>query len=173
MSCRGVYFALTNEQADQLSQAARDSEVINCIEQIEKNWDRDWVFETDKAWDAIHRTLTDGNLGYANGEYPLNQVVLGELQLHEGEEYVVSVIPASKMKDIADALEKISEPLFRKRYLKINRSTYDGVISEEDFSYTWGNFQGLPEFFSLGTFRDRIFRVYFLVCHRSALRVLW
>ena len=32
------------------------------IEEIEDRWDRDWLVETDKAWDAIHRCLTGGTL---------------------------------------------------------------------------------------------------------------
>ena len=31
-------------------------------EEIEEPWDEEWLLEMDKAWDAIHRCLTDGRL---------------------------------------------------------------------------------------------------------------
>ena len=81
MAGRGVYFALSEAQAEQLSQAEGDDQVREIVDQIEEEWDRDWLFETDKAWDALHRTLTDGHLHYENGSYPLNLVVIGGMHL--------------------------------------------------------------------------------------------
>jgi hypothetical protein len=37
------------------------------IEEIEETWEEPFVVESDKAWDAIHRCLTDGSLLYAGG----------------------------------------------------------------------------------------------------------
>ena len=44
----------------------------------------------DKAWDGIHRCLTEGQLGSEDGSYPLNAVILGGLPLYQGEDYVIS-----------------------------------------------------------------------------------
>ena len=40
--------------------------------------------ESDKAWDAMHRTLSDGERTRDGSEYPLNDVVLGGEVLHTG-----------------------------------------------------------------------------------------
>jgi hypothetical protein len=37
------------------------------IEAIEEAWDLDHLAESDKAWDAIHRCLTDGQLDAGGG----------------------------------------------------------------------------------------------------------
>lgn len=154
MSARGVLFALDDAQQDVLSAAVSDEEVVNVVAQIAEQWDREWLFETDKAWDAIHRSLTDGKLEYANGEYPLNHCILGGYQLHEGSGWVVSVVPAEQVKDVAEALKSIDKNRLRKGYDAI-QPDYDGEVSAEDFEYTWANFEGLPEFYAKVAKDDR------------------
>jgi Domain of unknown function (DUF1877) len=84
MACRGVFFAITIEQAEALLAAKGDDQMMGLIEEIEEAWDGDQLAECDKAWDAMHRTLTDGELGYGNGPYPLNHCVLSPHQLYNG-----------------------------------------------------------------------------------------
>ena len=60
------------------------------VEGIEDRWDRDWLVETDKAWDAIHRCLTGGTLEY--GPTPLHKCILGEASRHEGDGYIVNLL---------------------------------------------------------------------------------
>ena len=57
MACRGVHFALTVEEREQLlALVETQGDVIGFIqEDIEEQWDTEWLCETDKAWDAIHR----------------------------------------------------------------------------------------------------------------------
>lgn len=161
MAGRGVYFALTEEQANRLSEAEGDEQVMEVIEALEEEWDRDWLFETDKAWDALHRILTDGQLLYENGTYPLNLVVIGGELQYEGDDYVVSVIQASALDDIVKALDALTEPDFRERYSQIDPDDYRGEVSEEDFQYTWSSYQGLPDFFrrAAKAERDVVFTV--------------
>jgi hypothetical protein len=64
MGCRGVLFAITEDQARRL-RAARggDAAVLSIVQdEIEEAWDQAHLCQTDKAWDAIHRCLTDGTL---------------------------------------------------------------------------------------------------------------
>ena len=51
MACRGVHFALTNDQRAQLlSIVESQGDVIGYIqEDVEEQWDTDWLCETDKA----------------------------------------------------------------------------------------------------------------------------
>jgi hypothetical protein len=57
-----------------------DSDAVGeIIEEIEESWDDDGLkVDTDKAWDAIRRRLTDGTLDPDSGEYPLSHAVLGD-----------------------------------------------------------------------------------------------
>ena len=103
MTARGVLFALNNAQQDRLSSAEGDDEVMASISEIEECWDREWLFETDKGWDAIHRCLTDGRLEYDNGAPPLKLCILGGYQLHEGDDYIVSVTPDEQVAAVAAA----------------------------------------------------------------------
>ena len=41
------------------------------------------------------------------------------------------------MRDIAAALEALTEDEFRKRYYAIDQSDYDMDLDEDDFAYTW------------------------------------
>src|SRR5437588_7482753 len=65
MACRGVLFAITNGQAEELRAARGDDSTILSIvqDEIEEAWDEEHLCQTDKAWDAIHRCLADGTLG--------------------------------------------------------------------------------------------------------------
>jgi hypothetical protein len=83
MACRGVHFALSaGEQQRLLAAAGDDDAVLSVIlEDIEQRWDNDWLQETDKAWDAIHRCLTDGTLSFESIS-PFHKCILGGRQLY-------------------------------------------------------------------------------------------
>lgn len=116
MSARGVHFAVSQDQEKQLLAAKSDRKLMELVEQIEETWEKPFVMETDKAWDAIHRCLTDGSLLYVSGEYPLNHCISGGWQLFRGRGYTVSYVSAAQVKDVAAALAKIRKPWLRKRY---------------------------------------------------------
>ena len=80
MGCLGVHFALTEEEAIKLKSFDKDADRLDYLqEEIEDSYFSDHpelMAESDKAWDAMHRALTDGKLTYdRNG--PLSMVVLG------------------------------------------------------------------------------------------------
>ena len=58
MGCRGVHFAISTDVANQLLAAQDDEAIMSIVEEVEEAWDKPNVAECDKAWDAIHRTLT-------------------------------------------------------------------------------------------------------------------
>jgi hypothetical protein len=77
----GVHFAITSDQ-ERLLLAADDEgdshTAGELLEDIEESWrDRELKVDTDKAWDAIHRCLTDGTLDPDGGEHPLSLTVIG------------------------------------------------------------------------------------------------
>lgn len=148
MTCRGVHFAIEKEQYEKLMSAKSDEDVIEIIqEDIEERWDKEWLNESDKAWDAIHRCLTDGKLEWDNGEFPLNAVILGGILVHKGDDYIVSVVTPDQVPEVALALKNIDEAALKSGYDRIDQSNSDGEIGKHDFEYTKDWFNGLPELF--------------------------
>lgn len=148
MSERGVHFAVTSAQARELLAAKSDRKLMGLIETIEEAWEEPFVVESDKAWDAIHRCLTDGSLLYVSGEYPLNHCICGGRQLYRGRNYTVSYVTARQVKDVAAALAKVTRAWMRRRYDRIDPEEYDEVeMGDEDFSYTWENFLDVRRFY--------------------------
>ena len=144
MACRGVYFALTDEDAKRvLAVAGDDDALIELIqEDIEARWDEDWLAETDKAWDAMHRCLTDGRLSF-EADSPRAKCVLGGRQLHDGEDYIISFVTSEQVRQVASAIRDIDETWMRQRYFAIPADDYGCPLSEEDFGYTWSWFEGV------------------------------
>lgn len=136
MSALGVHFAVTEDEARRLLAAGDD--VLAVVEEIEERWDEAWLVQSDKAWDAMHRALSNGTLFYDEGEYPLNRTVLGGKHLYGGDDYVVSYVAPNEVKDVASALASMTQEEFRKRYDAIDPDDYDGPHGEEDFEFTWG-----------------------------------
>jgi hypothetical protein len=148
MSARGVHFAITRVQQKSLLTARSDRKLMELVEEIEKAWEKPFVVETDKAWDAIHRCLTDGTLLYVSGEYPLNHCICGGQQLFRGRDYTISYVTPAQVADVAKALSKITMVWMRRRYDKLDPEEYnEGEIGDEDFNYTWENFLDLRRFY--------------------------
>lgn len=148
MGSLGVHFAIDDATTGRLVAAGTDEDVAEVVAEIEEAWDRPFVFETDKAWDAVHRCLTDGTLDPEGGSYPLSHAVLGGHDLYEGEDYFAVLVRADQVPDVAKALAPIDEDWLRARYEGLEMPGYEGFRSAEDFAYTWSNFQGLGEFFA-------------------------
>lgn len=54
----GVHFALTAAQLKRIRAARGDDDaVLELLEEIEDAWDAEWLVQSDKAWDAMHRAL--------------------------------------------------------------------------------------------------------------------
>ncbi len=150
MACRGVHFALSPEDAALLLGCSSDQALLEVIQSdIEERYfaSQEWCYETDKAWDAIHRCLAAGYLIPDDGPYPGSLAILGGKQLYGGDDYVVSLVPAEKLQATAEHLAGITETMLRDRYFSLDETDYEECMSEEDFKYTLEYFSGLPEFF--------------------------
>jgi hypothetical protein len=152
MSCLGVHFALTEKEAAHLrslrDEQARLEHLQEVIEVTYFERQPDWIAESDKAWDAMHRALADGQLSWDGGEYPLNHTILAGELLYTDSDYIMSLKAPQQVRDIAAALPAITEDEFRRRYFAIDADSCDSPLSEEDFGYTWEWFQGVRELFS-------------------------
>lgn len=152
MACRAVLFALTYAEAEQVLNAKGDKALEELVvETIEGRWDKEWLCELDKSWDGIHRTLTDGEIEWDNGEYPLNHAILGGRQLYEGDDWIFTFVTPTQVADVAEAVNNISDESFRQRYFQINRANYGFApdqVSEEDYEYVAGWFEELKIFYA-------------------------
>ncbi|MEV4350142.1 DUF1877 family protein [Actinoplanes sp. NPDC049596] len=148
MGCRGVLFALTGAQDAMLVATRDDDEVVEFVDEVEQAWEAAWLCEVDKSWDAMHRCLSDGTLqlGRRTGG-PLELALLGGAHHHEGEDYIVAHVLADQVPAVAAALEPISESWLRERYDRIDPDDYQGVLSDEDFAYTWSYLAEVRDFY--------------------------
>jgi hypothetical protein len=145
MACLGVHFALSADEVQQLrsfeDQQARLDHVKEVIEELYFEEHPDLKAESDKAWDAMHRTLADGQLTWDGGTYPLNHVVLAGELLYTESDYIISLKTPEQVRDIAAALPAITRDEFRRRYDTIDPGSYGSSLSDDDFDYTWDWFQ--------------------------------
>ncbi len=148
MACRGVHFAITNDDLTALRGAEADEAIMEVIESIEERWEKDagLICETDKAWDAIHRCLTDGTLTFEGGTDPLRLCILGGEQLYEGDDYIVALVTHDRLRPLADALASVTPKFIAERYWAMP-DDYQQPKSDEDCQYTWDWFSDLPAFF--------------------------
>jgi hypothetical protein len=155
MGCRGVFFAITQDEAERLLAARSDEEVIAIVqEEIEDRWDEEWLQETDEAWDAMHRSLTDGTLS-SEPLSPLHKCVLGGRQLHQSDDYIISYLTAPEAKEVAGAIKGLDESWMRRKYFQIDPGDYEFPTTEEDFEYTWTWFQGVQAFYQKAAAHNR------------------
>jgi Domain of unknown function (DUF1877) len=152
MGCLGVHFALTEDDVaalkSQPSDSARLDRLQEAIYQTYFGEQREWLAETDKAWYAIHRTLTDGKIDRGKGTFPLSHVILGGEALYDLDDYIMSLKMPWEVKQISDALRGITKKAFREQYFCIDQEDYDGFsIGDEDYEYTWSWFQGVCELY--------------------------
>ena len=149
MGCLGVHFALNETDLSRLLAAATDEERKQFVqEEIEQRWDKEHLYESDKAWDAIHRCLTDGTLRWGNGTYPLNLCILGEKSLYSKDDYIITLVRPAQVPDVALALQQVDQHFIRERYYRIDPADYGLPLSEEDLEYTWAYLEWLKDFFA-------------------------
>jgi hypothetical protein len=155
MACRGVLFAVMEEEAHQLLAADSDDDVMSIIEEIEEAWDEEHLAQTDKAWDAMHRALSDGSLDPEAGEAPLKLAILGGRHLHEGEDYLVSFVAADQVPEVARALAQIDEKAFAERYRRLVPKDYAPEYGDQDLDYTWSNFCDVAKLYAVAAREGR------------------
>lgn len=145
MSGRGVLFAIDDEELGRLGEAGTDADVLRVVAEIEERWDQ--ACELDKAWDAIHRALTDGKLALDNGRPPLSHAILGGTILVDSAEAIVSVKGPDEVAAIARALATWDPARFRAAYHQIDRGEY-GELDEDDLTYCLAWFERLGPFYA-------------------------
>lgn len=151
MSCIGVLFAVEESVVERLRQIDDDDDRVDFLQtEIEEEFYENqplWLCDIGKAWDAIHRCLTDGDIGWNNGTFPLNHAILGGEQLYDENDYIISLKDAEQVRQIALALRQVTPQDFRRGYDRISPANYDGPYGLDDFQSTWDEFESLVEFY--------------------------
>jgi hypothetical protein len=150
MSCLGVHFSLSDEEVQRLRAIEDESERVEHLHEVieEEYFDEhpERLAESDKSWDAMHRALTDGQISWDGGDYPLNHVVLGGELLYTEPDFIMVLKSPQQVQDVAAALPAITQENFRKRFFAIDAASYGFPLTDEDFDYTWDWFCGVREF---------------------------
>jgi hypothetical protein len=158
MSCLGVLFSIDQKTVDLLTQLTSDEERVDYVKEfIEPDYfdnEPQWLAELDKSWDALHRSLTDGEIDWGNGKFPLNHVVFGGTVLSDGD-YIIVLKTKEQVVEIAQAVRQMTEEKLHRGYLLIQAKDYDGSISKEDFNDTWQWFEGSKEFWQKAANENR------------------
>ncbi|SDX60551.1 protein of unknown function [Amycolatopsis xylanica] len=148
MACRGYFLALDEPLAARLLVHDGDDErLIEFIRDLDMTDDVPDECEVDKAWDGIHRCLTEGALGGEDGTYPLNAVVLGGLPLHQGEDYVVSYNTPAEVREVAAALAGLDLTSFADRYWKLDPDDYGAPVDQDGLAYLTRYLRKITEFY--------------------------
>lgn len=159
LGCLGVHFALTEFEVDRLRSLLDEQDRLNyLVEEIEESYfanDKEHLAESDKAWDAMHRSLADGRLTWDGGAYPLNHVVLAGELLYTETDYIMSLKSPDQVRDIAATLPTVTELEFRHRYFAIDPTDYGCPTDETDFEYTWDWFQNVCRLYDLAAAEGR------------------
>ncbi len=159
MACLGVHFALDEKEVINLKSMGDERErleyVTEEIEEIYFDGDKLYLAESDKSWDAMHRLLTDGELTWNGGEYPLNHTILGGELLYSNSDYIMSLKSPNQVMDVHNALKELTEDDFKKRYFRINPDSYGFPLSDEDCQYTWEYFHDVRELYVRATIDGR------------------
>ena len=151
MSCLGVHFALTPEEVSALEAFDDEQDRLAFVqEELEERYleePKAYAAESDKAWDAMHRALSDGRLTWDGGEFPLNHTVLGGELLYTDADYIMSLKTPEQVQAISAALAAVTEEDFRARYKSLDAEDYGFELDDEDFAYTWSWFQGVRDLY--------------------------
>ena len=149
----GVLFAVPAETVEHIKSLPMADRPVYISEELEELYFEDYperTAELDKAWDAIHRALTDGSLCFDCKGYPLGGVILGgEILYYDGEEYDDYIITAKsplEVSRLAEELEKLTKAKFKRGYDQID-GTYPEPKSKDDMEYSWEYLEDAVPFF--------------------------
>lgn len=159
MACLGVLFAIDQQTVDLITSLSSDEERVEYVAEVleEDYFDNhpQWVGELDKAWDALHRSLTDGKLTYDNGEFPLSHVIFGGEVLCSTEDYIIVLKNQDQVKAIAKAVAKLTKEELSAGYFQLDADEYGDAVTADDFEYTWQWFESSKEFWQRAAEGDR------------------
>lgn len=146
----GAYVVLTRNDAKDLFAMEGDEAVRGFIEKLRnspKHREADLVLECGKAWDPIHRVLTDGTLSRESDDFPNDHCVLGGRRLHEGADFEVIMVRPDIVILVAESLHKMKRAEFSEKYLALDPEQYGHVPTETEGDAVWAMFKLIRQLF--------------------------
>jgi hypothetical protein len=156
MACRGWYTALLPDEAEAIRSASDVDDLLEKLNNLYPAADQDARIQSvDKSWDAMHRVLCGGWLDDVHGERPLRACVLGATQLSDRDDWIISFVEPSLVKEVVAAIKPIDEAWFRAQYFALDRNPHGSGVhryeapefGEQDFEYTWSYFCEVRDFY--------------------------
>jgi hypothetical protein len=150
MPGRAVHFALKEEELDSLLSTPSDEERLEVLtEEIEENLFEkapERVYQSDKAWYAIHLAMSSGAAVLPHLE-DAELAIMGGEDLYHRDDFVMSLKTPEEARRVGEVLGALSEEEFRSLYEGIPEDEHLVSKSDQDFRYTWEYLEGLAEFF--------------------------
>lgn len=144
MANLGVLFAIDEQTVKKLKAFGADEDRLDFLqEEIEATImesEPGNFAELEKSWDALHRSLTGGQLEWNRGQFPLSHAILGGESIYGRDNYIMALKTPEQVHEISRAVQNLSKEQLRAAYGKINKREYE-EFSEDDFEYTWGWFE--------------------------------
>lgn len=136
---RGYYLALAREHAKRLFGIKEDAPLAAFMEELKtapemKKSGR--ALDIGKAWDPLHRIMTDGELDPGGGDFPGNQVVLGGKQLHHAEDFSAILIRPDIVAFVSEALNELKQAEVREKFENLP-ATYTQPRGDKEFIELW------------------------------------
>lgn len=143
----GVFFAVTEDLGNRACEVADNVAVADLMGDHHAELSATgWIQPIDKAWDAIHRCLTDGTLRL--GDDVAHSCVLGCGKFGvASEDPIINVLDAEGVREAAEYLWGIGEVELRARYAGIDRPGFRFHKPPPDFEYIWHWFAQLRAFY--------------------------
>jgi hypothetical protein len=150
MPGRAVHFALNEEELDRLLSTPSDEERLEVLtEEIEEHlFERapERVYESDKAWYAIHLALSSAAGVLAHLE-DAELAIMGGEDLYHRDDFVMCLKTPEEARRVGELLGSLSEADFQSLYEGIPEDEYLQSRSDQDFRYAWNYLEGLAAFF--------------------------
>jgi hypothetical protein len=150
MACRGMLYAITPAEAQVIRGAVGDDDAlsgsVHCLYSGRRE-SEGFQSPLDKAWYAMHLCLTDGDGSFGNAVAPREMCIMGRPNLHEGDGYIICLVPAKIVPDVAIALAEISEGWMSAQYDRLVPQEFDAAWHATDRDYTWSYFKSARELY--------------------------
>ena len=146
----GIHFALSAKDLSRLRKLEDPGEILDFIaEELEERYleNDKWSFQSEQAWDLLHRCLTgDPSLPKPRAA-ALAQAILGGVEIEADSEVNPRLVEPEQVLDTAIALEAVEQDWFEQRHEELDDTISEGEVGAGDLEDAWSAFEGLRAFF--------------------------